>query len=118
MTIEKISQANPWGTIPTPAFLSGFGSVEEGGIGTLLNLIMQAMIVIAGIYALINFILAGYGFMSAGGDPGKVANAWAKIWQTLIGLLVAAGAFVIAAIIGWLIFGDPGFIINPTIPTP
>lgn len=104
-----------FGTINRPAFLANNVST---GIGPLLNMIMRAMIVIAGVYALINFILAGYQFMSAGGDAGKVANAWAKIWQSIIGLIVAAGAFVIAAIIGWLIFGDATFIINPTIPTP
>ena len=106
---------NIWGTISRPDFLSGD---VQTGVGPLLNTIMMAMIVIAGIYALINFILAGYDFMSAGGDPGKIVNAWAKIWQSIIGLVVAAGAFVIAAIIGQLVFGDATFIINPSIPLP
>lgn len=109
--------SNLFGTIEQPSFLNNFGNVETG-IGPLLNMILKAMIVIAGIYALINFILAGYEFMSAGGDAGKVANAWAKIWQTIIGLVVAAGAFVIAVIVGWLIFGDFDFLTNPSIPTP
>ncbi|MBN1168702.1 hypothetical protein JXA63_02310 [Candidatus Woesebacteria bacterium] len=104
-----------WGNIARPDFLTGD---VQTGIGPLLNTIMWTMIVIAGIYALINFIIAGYDFMSAGGDPGKVANAWSRIWQTIIGLIVSAGAFVIAAIVGWLVFGDWDFIINPVIPTP
>ena len=44
--------------------------------------------------------------MSAGDDPKKVQGAWQKIWQTLIGLIFAAGAFVIAALVGQLIFKD------------
>jgi hypothetical protein len=75
------------------------------------------LVIVAGIYALINLILAGYAFMSAGDDPKKVAGAWAKIWQTILGLAVAAGAFVLAAIFGQLIFGQWDFILNPKIPT-
>jgi hypothetical protein len=114
----KIAENNNiFGNIPAPSPLAKFGGVEEGGIGKFLNLIIQALIVGAGIYALINLVLAGYAFMSAGDDPKKMAGAWAKIWQTFLGLAFAAGAFVLAAIIGQLIFGDPTFILNPTIPT-
>ena len=56
--------------------------------------------------------------MSAGDDSKKVAGAWAKIWQTLLGLAVSAGAFVLAGIFGQLIFNDPMFLLRPTIPEP
>ncbi len=78
---------------------------------------MRGLIIIAAVYALINLILAGYAFMSAGDDPKAVAGAWSKIYQTLLGLAVAAGAFVLAYIFGLLIFGDGNFILNPIIPT-
>ena len=55
--------------------------------------------------------------MSAGDDPKKVTDAWGKIWQTLMGLAVATGSFVIAAIFGKLLFGDYGALLNPSIPT-
>ena len=55
--------------------------------------------------------------MSAGEDAKKVAGAWAKIWQSLLGLAIAAGSFVLAAIFGQLIFGQWDFILNPQIPT-
>jgi hypothetical protein len=112
-----IAQDSPFGTVAPPVSVQKFGGVEEGGIGEFLNVVIQFLIVGAGIYALINLVLAGYAFMSAGDDPKKMAGAWAKIWQTFLGLAVAAGAFVLAAIFGQLLFGDPTFILNPTIPT-
>ena len=88
------------------------------GLLYFLNNLIKFGIVIAGIFAFINLILAGYGFMSAGDDPKKIAGAWAKIWQSLIGLLVIAGSFVLAAIFGWLLFGDPRAILIPQIYGP
>jgi len=105
---------NPFGQIDPPAAIKG---KDPGvGIGGLIQKIIWLLIIGAGIYALINLILAGYAFMSAGDDAKKVAGAWAKIWQTLMGLAFAAGAFVLAAIFGQLIFGKWDFILNPSIP--
>lgn len=108
---------NPIGTIAPPAALKGYSENPGEGIGSLIQKVIWFLIIGAGIYALFNFILAGYAFLSAGDDPKKVAGAWAKIWQTAIGLTIAAGSIVLAAIFGQLIFGDPTFILKPTIPT-
>jgi hypothetical protein len=105
---KLIAQTNPFGTINAPSPVAKYASNPAQGIGSLIQL---------GVYALFNFILAGYAFISAGDDPKKVGGAWAKIWQTALGLAVAAGAFVLAAIFGQLIFGNASYILNPTIPT-
>lgn len=111
---------SPFGKISLPEQIQSKypGGVEGGAIGILLNIVFKSLIVIAGVYAVLNLVIAGYGFMSAGDDPKKIADAWAKIWQTLLGLVFAAGAFVLAAIFGQLIFGDPTFLLNPSLPTP
>lgn len=95
---------SPFGTVnPPPGITTG---VEGGGLTNLVSNILKTLIVLAGVYAVFNFVLAGFAFMSAGDDPKKVQGAWQKIWQTLIGLVFAAGAFVIAALAGQLIFKD------------
>lgn len=109
---------NPFGQVIPPAGLAQYGTVETGAIGVFINLLLNVMVVGAGIYAVINLVLAGYSFMSAGDDSKKVAGAWAKIWQTMMGLAFAAGAFVLAAVFGWIIFGDPDALLTPIIPTP
>jgi hypothetical protein len=116
--MKTLAQAiDPFGTINEPEPLARFGGLEGGGIGKMITLILRVFIIGAGLYALVNLILAGYAFLSAGDDPKKIEGAWAKIWQSLLGLAITAGAFVLAAIFGKLIFNDFGAILNPSIPT-
>ncbi len=104
------------GKVAPPAALAPYKG--EIGLIPFFNNVIKLLIVVAGLYALLNFILAGYGFMSAGGDPKNIQNAWAKIWQTLVGLLIVAGSLVLAAIFGWLIFGDATAILSPKVYGP
>ncbi len=103
--------------ITPPDPIKNFGDVQAGGPALFIQTIFRLAIIGAGIFALFNFILAGYAFISAGEDSKKIAGAWAKIYQSIIGLAVAAGAFVIAAIIGLILFGNANAILNPMIPT-
>ncbi|MDP3955108.1 MAG: hypothetical protein Q8Q15_01965 [bacterium] len=106
---------------PPPGVLQWITSNPGGAIPGLvpfLNAGLKLLITFAGLYVLLNLILAGYGFMSAGGDPKGVEKAWAKIWQSLVGLLIVAASFLLAAIFGWLLFKDTGAILNPKIYGP
>ena len=110
---------NPFGKVDLPAQIGiKYGTIETGALGVFLNLILKTLVVGAGVYALFNLVLAGYAFMSAGDDSKKVAGAWAKIYQTMMGLAFAAGAFVLAAIFGYIIFGRFDALLKPSIPTP
>jgi len=109
----KLLAQNPFGSITPPVKLPGADPGQV--IGNLIERIIQLLIVGAGIYALINFILAGYDFLSAGDDAKKISGAWAKIWQTVLGLAISAGAFVLAQIFSQVIFGQGFNILNPTI---
>lgn len=113
--MRNLIAANPFGQITAPT--TNFNSDPGLAVGELIQLVLRLLIIGAGIYALFNLVLAGYAFMSAGDDSKKVAGAWAKIWQTLLGLAFAAGAFVLAAIFGQLIFGKWDFILSPVIPS-
>ena len=93
-------------------------SADVGGLAIFLNIIIKFLIVGAGIFAVFNLVFAGYAFMSAGDDPKKAAGAWAKIYQTILGLAVAAGAFVLAAIFVQLLFGEADALLQLRIFTP
>lgn len=104
-----------FGQISPPPGISSYGDFAQPGKGIMLfaNNLLKLVIVGAGIYAFLNFIIAGYDFLGAGGDSKKLEQAWGKIWQSLIGLSFVAGSFVLAAIFGWLIFKDPTAILSP-----
>ena len=108
-----------FGTVSPPP--TGYGGVFSGLV-PFLNNILRLVFVIAGLFAFFNLIIAGFGFMSAGGDPKGIEKAWSKIWQSLIGLLIIVGSFLLAAIFGQLLFGSPTAILQPVIwgpsPTP
>jgi hypothetical protein len=62
--------------------------------------------------------MAGYQFLSAGGEPKNISKAWEKIWQSLLGLLIVASSLLLAMIAGQLIFGNSQAIVRPRIYTP
>lgn len=101
---------NPFGKIPVPEPLKA-----RGNIFGLLNAVFNLLVIAGIVYAVLNIIIAGYQFISAGGDPEKVAQAWGRLWQTLVGITIIAAAFLIAGVVGLVLFGDPGIILNPKI---
>jgi len=113
-----LSQAqNFFGNIAPPPGINQYGDLNTGLIKFANNLLKLA-IVGAGLYTFLNLILAGYDFLSAGGDTKKVTQAWNKIWQSILGLAIVASSFVIAALVGWLIFKDATAILSPKIYGP
>ena len=114
----KIAQTPPFGQVPPPRWLTNFAGGNINGLQILINILFRTLIVLAGIFTVLNLILAGYGYISAGGDPKKIQDATAKIWQSVLGLTVAAGPFLIAAIIGEILFNDPNAILQLQYFTP
>ena len=102
---------NPVGIVKPPPGVKEWG-VSLEGLSLFINAMLKFVIVIAGLYALFNLIMAGYGFLSAGDDPKKIAGATSKIWQSLLGLAIAAGSFTLAAIFGKLLFDDPNALLQ------
>ena len=108
---------NPFTTL-SPGITNLTGSTSGSGLIVILSNLFRTMIVVAGLYALLNFLIAGYQFIGAGGEPKNVSKAWEKIWQTLLGLLVIASSLLLAMVVGWIIFGNPTILISPRVFAP
>lgn len=107
-----------FGNISPPPGVSQYGGTGGEGLIKFLNNILKLLIVVGGLIALFNFIIAGYQFMTAAGDTQKVNKAFEKIWLSLIGLIITAGSFTLAAVFGQLIFGSWDAILAPKIYEP
>lgn len=115
--MEKIFAQDLVGSITSP-LEGGYSSVQGGAVGLFITNVLRLFFVVAGIMALLNFLVAGFKFINAGGDSKAISAAWDKIWQSLMGLVIIVGSFAIAAIFGQLIFHNPTFILNPVIYGP
>ena len=104
-----------FGEISKPSVFSDYDIIttENKGLSNLLSSIVAIIITLAGIFVLVNFILAGYAYLSANNQPQKLAAAGNKMFQSLIGLLIIAAGYVIAAAVGYIFFQHAGFLLNP-----
>ena len=100
--------------IPT-AINASTGKLE--GVIAFFNSGLKLVFIVAGLYAFVNVIVAGFGFMTAGGDPKNFQKAWDRIWQTLMGLFIIMVSFLLAAIIGILFFQSPTALLQPSLGT-
>lgn len=120
--IDKIYAAGTdiIGTVDVPAQFAPYGSITTPGKGLtlLISNILRLVFVVAGIFAFFNLIVAGFQYMGAGGDSKALNAAWGRIWQSLLGLVIVVGSFAMASLLGYLIFGDAGFILSPKVYGP
>lgn len=101
------------GTIFPPASIPSSAGDTTG----FLTAIITFIIVLAGIFSLWQFIIAGLNYITAGGDKAKVEIAQTKINHALIGLVIIAMSFILSAITGKILFDDANFILSPKIET-
>jgi len=107
------------GTVKPPSiFVSGKYSFAGGGVAFFISNIVRLLTIIAGIWMLLNFVLAGLQFISAQGNDEQVKNAWNKIFNSMIGMVIIIVAYALTALLSYLMFGDPAFILNPKLTGP
>lgn len=114
--IEQVLADEIVGSVTSP--LTGGYSSVFGGFGLLVTSLLRLVFVAGGILSLFNFIVAGFQYMNAGGDSKAMSAAWARIWHSLLGLVVIVGSFALTAVVGQVLFGNANFILNPTIIGP
>lgn len=80
------------------------GTAPSVMIQLLLRNIITTALGIGGIYFFINLLIAGYQYISAGGDKESVQKATAKIRNAIVGLIVLLSIYAIAWVVG-TVFG-------------
>lgn len=105
-----------FGEIKPPEDIKNYVTGNPGqGLFLFISNVFKLIAVIGGIFLIFQIIMAGFAYISASGDPKKTEAAWAKIWQSILGLLIIASAFIIAGVVERLTGLS---IINPVIYGP
>ena len=79
--------------------------------------IWQAIINVGGLAVIIMFLWGAIEWITAGGDSSKVGKARDKITQSIIGLVVLVGSFVIISYVGKVFFGGEFDLLRISLPT-
>jgi hypothetical protein len=100
--------------IPPAALHTRFGG-PGGSTGLIgfFSLLIRLIAIIAGIFAMVNFVIAGLTYITSMGNTQANINVRDRLLFSFVGLLIIVSAYTIAAIIGLIFFGDATYIINP-----
>jgi hypothetical protein len=101
------------GTITPPT--SAITSTAQ--VGPFISVGIRGIIVVGGLFAFVQFLLGGLGYITAGGDTKKTQDAMHRITYSIIGLVIIAASFIIIAILSVLLFGSWNFILYPALET-
>jgi len=90
---------------------------EPTQVGSFISIIIRFLIVVAGLYALLQLILGGFGYVSSSGDKSKVQENTQRMLYAIIGLAAIGISFIITSLIGRLIFGEGFDLLAPQLQT-
>lgn len=105
-TEEREDPAIPALNVPIPG-LDLAGSVEVGAdgnihtnmIGLYVSAVFSYAITLAAIFGVLMFTIAGFQYMTAGGDKGAVSKAKARMTNTIFGIVILMATYSIAFLI-------------------
>jgi type IV secretion system pilin len=110
MTVfSTLGQVSP----PPNKIISEYPQGQDGLI-YLLNQIITLLYTLGGLMVFFNLLIAGYQYLSSNGDQQKILSAGKRITFSIYGLIFLVSSFVIAAILGQLLFRDPTALTKPT----
>lgn len=90
------SAAGIFGSIGNP---TQYKSTAGSGLFVFMSNVFKIAGTIGAIFVVVQFITAGYSYISANGDAKKTELAWTKIWQSILGLVIISSAFILAGVV-------------------
>lgn len=118
---KLLAQADIFGEVTPPAGVGQFDQAAGGGdaIGLLVFISsgIRLFTIVAGLFVMLNFFLAGYEYITAG-DSKAHQKVRERLTTSIIGLVIIVSAYTVIGLIGLIFFGNAGYIINPVITGP
>jgi len=97
------------GRIGGPTGFGPFGNLPfdvgeaAKGFNRVISAIIGVITIVAGIWFMFQFIIAGFSWLTAGGNQESVSNAQARMRNAFIGIIIVVAAWAIIGVIGSLI---------------
>jgi len=91
-------------------------STDEIAIFYFLTTLITIFNVLAGIWVMFNIVFAAFIYLSGQGSSDTHKKVRDKITMSVVGLFLLAIAYAAVAILSLLLFGDAGYVLNPTLP--
>ncbi|PIU02083.1 hypothetical protein COT66_02080 [Candidatus Shapirobacteria bacterium CG09_land_8_20_14_0_10_49_15] len=88
----------PWGNLDLSSI-----AAPAAAFAKIISNLIGIMTIIAGIWFLIQFILAAVSIIGASGDPKKMESATGKIRTAIIGLVVTVAAYALISLLGGIL---------------
>jgi hypothetical protein len=101
-----------------PPGAENYAAGDITGLQFFLSNILKVAIYGAGIFGLINLFISAIQYLGSSGNPELIKQATGRIWMSILGLVIVAGALILAGIAGLVMFGNLYAIIKPVIPGP
>ena len=119
-SISKVFAETPEeivGEINVPKGVDLFNNDIGGGIGIVLFIsnMIRFVIILGGIWALINIFLAAFLYLAGEGKADTHSKVSSKFTMSIIGLLLMIVSYTVAALVGQIFYGDSNYILSPTI---
>lgn len=103
----------------TEVYINASGvSDEEVAIIFFVSRMIKLVMIIAAVWAVIMILLSGYTFITSMGDSAAYQKVRSQLTNAIIGLLLIILAYTVTGLISLILFGDAGFILNPTLEIP
>ncbi|NMC35868.1 hypothetical protein GYA49_02370 [Candidatus Beckwithbacteria bacterium] len=93
-------------------------AADPSGLIMLISNLVKFFIILGGLAAFVNFLLAGFQYITQGDKPDELSRIHTKMYMSIIGLVVMVSAVVLTGIISFILYGDPSFILNPQVYGP
>lgn len=111
-----LAQTDFFGKIEAPKALAAYGT--SGGLIVFISNMIQLAVIVGGLIALFNVVMAGYTYLTSGGDSKAHEKVMGKLTSSLWGIVLMILAPAIMAIVGFLLFKDSTYFLKPKITGP
>lgn len=103
------------GRVDPPTGVRTYNLITKIGVFKFISAGLRLFFIISGLLIFGNFLYSGYIYIVQAGDTKAHGEVKDRLTYSVIGLVVMVSAFILAGLVGAIVFGDPGFILKPEI---